>query len=211
MSDERCEICAEIATVECSALIDGGRHFFCRQHSPLRKQGGQSAEFELLRFRLPPENQLSELLASPVTSPGHQSLRIELCDMRLLGDDGACRYYLSRLNGVDYFTAWNDVISEALRQFAIARFGNAASRFCVDEMGAPMVFVAALRRAHAAHFAEPASPRESKEEIAIEILLRHPDWSDDCIAQAAGTTPKQLRRFGTYSYARVIGRRGSPS
>lgn len=126
--------------------------------------------------------------------------------MQLLGADGACRYYLSRLNEVDYFAAWSDQFAHALSEFAVLHFGPSAARLCQD-LGAPMILVGFLRRTFTSHCTGASVTRISKEERAIELLLRHPDWSDAWIAKEVGTTVKQLARWSDFKYARVLERR----
>jgi len=208
MADERCHNCNAIAIVEYEVATGGSNCFYCRRHEPPRNVGVPVVGLRLLRYRLPPDNHLSKHFNCAIDSREHQALQLELCQMKLLGDDGACRYYLSRLNGVDYFAVWSDEFAGAIRDFAVARFGSAVSRYC-DDVGAPMIFLGSLRQAFETRFAASAARRKSKEEVAVELLLTNPDWPDERIAQVAGTTVKQLHRFTTYGYVRVVDRRAA--
>lgn len=209
MAPEQCDVCDAIATVEYAVTTDGSTRRYCCQHEPARIIGAQSVDLKLVRSRLPPNNYISKHLNCAVDSPEHRSLRIDLCQSKLLGDEGACRYYLSRLNGVDYFVAWNDEFLRAIREFAVRQYGDAATRCCYD-LGASSILVGLMRRAFELRFGDSPARKKSKEEIAVELLLVHPEWPDERIAQEVGTTTKQLHRFSIYSYARVIERR-SPS
>lgn len=44
--------------------------------------------------------------------------------------------------------------------------------------------------------------RPSKEEQAMVLLIRHPDWCDEQLRQAVKTTEKQMKRWSTFNYAR---------
>ena len=105
---------------------------YCAAHEPDLRPG-RNRDLKILRHRLAPGNSCSRSFAAPLDSTDHEMFRTEMCDVRLLGTDGACRYYLSRITGVDHFALWSDVYLENLREFADQQSDGAANAFRIDQ------------------------------------------------------------------------------
>lgn len=140
-------------------------------------------------------------MAAPEDSPEHESFRIEMCDLKLLGGEGACRYFLSKITGVDQFALWDDEFVENVREYLASETNGAASQFQIDAHAVQFV-VPFLKRAFE-DSRRSASSILTKQDRAVELLLRNPRWTDQQIAASVPTTTKQLQRFTNYTALKV--------
>ncbi len=192
--DTICEVCGAAATIHLADTQAGTEHLYCPDHKPALAVGERSPRLVIKRFRMPPDNPCSQRLAAPKDSPEHKSLRREICDLRLLGDEGACRYYLSIITDTDQFALWDDMFVNNVREYVVSRTCKAASRLC-DNLHSLQFLAGFLRRACERCEGTYHDRRGTKQERAIELLLKHPDWSDEQIASHVPTTMKQLQRW----------------
>jgi hypothetical protein len=183
-----------------------GREFvYCREHEPPLPVGERSPKLVIERWRMPPDSLVSQALASPKESAKHQSLRAEMCDCGLLGGDGACRYYLSIITGRDEFAAWSDEFADDAKKFVVSRTCPAASQFCNENS---IQFLVGFFRAECERFEGTYGVRRiTKMERAIELLLQHPEWTDERIASHVPTTVKQLQRCTDFKALRAVAKR----
>lgn len=209
MVREACLICDKPAVVELFNSENGRDELYCHDHDPKDSANRLPSGYSIRRFRLEPGNLLSQAFAAPSDSPEHLSLRTDMCEAQLLGSEGACRYYLSALTGVDQFVAWNDAFFAALQSYLEQDFGENVSRFCT-RLDATHFLEHILRDCWERSHNLANSKRPTKELQAIKLLLRHPSWSEEQIAQAAGTTTAQLRRWPDFQLARRTWRLSSP-
>jgi hypothetical protein len=96
-----CHICGELATVCLLDTLSGDERNCCRDHRPDRDVSVTSRRWVIKRWRMQPGGPISQQLAAPRESPEHESVRWDMCDGGLLGGEGACRYYLSMITGLD--------------------------------------------------------------------------------------------------------------
>lgn len=146
------------------------------------------------------------MLATDEDSPKHQSLREQMCEMHILGGDGAARYYLSRLTGSDQFAMWDDEFHENLREYVVEQTEGAASSFSFN-----LETVSAIASFLKCVFQDGRSDKVlkvTKADRAIETFLRHPDWTDEQVAAEVPTTVKQLKRFSDYNLLKRRGLKG---
>ena len=184
--------------------------FFCGEHKPDVSPGKRSPHLVLKRWRMAAGNNLSRALAEPRDSREHKDLYWDLCEAGLLGGDGACRYYISIITGTDQFTLWDDEFASNVREVVVSKTCPAASQFCQD-LNSIQFLAVFLRRAWEGIEGRKQERRMTKTEKAVELLLHHPEWSDERIAEQVPTTLKQLRRFTDYTGLRAMGQRqGKP-
>lgn len=130
-----------------------------------------------------------------------------MCDLYLLGGEGACRYYLSRLTHSDQFALWYDEFLANVKEFVLAETNGAAATipfepWTIGEM--EPLFRQAFEKV------KPSiAVKQTKLDRAVVLLLNHPEWSDRQIAEAVPTTLKQLQRNSRYTALRVYMKRGS--
>jgi hypothetical protein len=197
-----CNECGSPAEVELTDTRTGNDCFLCREHKP-DLWPGKNPHLALKRWRMGSENHLSRALVAPKDSREHKDLFWDLCEAGLLGRDGACRYYLSVITGIDQFPLWCDEFTSNVREFVISKTCPAASQFCQD-LHSIQFLGGFLRRAWEDTDRSEHSRRISKAEKAVELLLHHPEWSDERIAAQVPTTLKQLQRFSDYGALRAI-------
>ncbi|MGD9127370.1 MAG: hypothetical protein PVH19_08325 [Planctomycetia bacterium] len=198
-----CEVCGVPATVQLLDTLTDTEHVYCDVHKPRLEPGARSPKWVLKRHRLSPKNACSRMLATDEDSPKHQSLREQMCDMYILGGDGAARYYLSMLTGSDQFALWNDEFYENLREYVVEQTEGAASSFSfnLETVSAIALFLKCV-------FQDGRSDRVfkiTKADRTVETFLRHPYWTDEQVAAEVPTTVKQLKRFSDYN---LLKRRG---
>jgi hypothetical protein len=205
--DIRCDHCNAPATTQLRNKLTNHLHSYCSQHQPdLGPPGYQHPQFVMERYRRPPDSPSSRMLAADPASQEHQALALDMLGggnpkfPPLLGGYGACLYLLSRLTGRDQFAEWNDQFVENVREYVVKATGGAARVFeftfsSVDYM------VALLKRDF--YRAQNDGYVESKPDRAVILLLEHPDWTDNQIAEAVPTTVKQLRRNLDYTCLRA--------
>lgn len=132
---------------------------------------------------------------------------MEMCEIYLLGGEGACRYYLSRLTNSDQFALWFDEFLANVREFVLAETKGAAATIPFEPWTVGCM-VPLFRQA----FEEAESPsagKQTKQDRAVVLLLHHPEWSDQQIAEAVPTTMKQLQRNTKYTTLRVYMKQGA--
>src|SRR5690606_41876124 len=94
----------------------------CSVHKPALEPN-QRDGWQIVRFRFPLGSEFSKRLADDTSD----ALNLEKCESRLLGGEGACMYYLSRLTGVDQFAAWSDDFIENVRTYVLEQTKGAAA------------------------------------------------------------------------------------
>lgn len=194
-ANEACEICSVPATVELYDSLTGIDHLYCPAHKP-DLWPGRNPHLKMRRYRNEPGSATSKLMMAAQESPEHQSFRTEMCDLRILGREGACRYYLSKLTGSDQFALWHDEFIDNVREYVVAETNGAAA--CVSFAANTIDCMAAFLK-HAFELSESSvNFKQSKQERAVVVLLHHPLWSDEQIAKEVPTTTKQLRRNSDY-------------
>ena len=120
-----------------------------------------------------------------------------MCDLQLLGGEGACRYYLSMITNSDQFALWHDEFLENVQEFIIKQTNGAASRFSFDLNSVGLM--APFLKREFDNGQSNGNSKTTKQDRAVELLLRHPFWSDEQIAESVPTTVKQLQRFTNYN------------
>lgn len=136
----------------------------------------------------------SDYLDKPVDSPEHRRFRASLW---VGGSEHACRYYLSVLVNRDFFDATDSEFLTAMKDYVVAHACPAASQFCITQ--GHLQFVLPFLK----HLLGDKTERLSNEDRALVLLVQHPDWSDDQIREAVGTTEKAMTRWSTFKYARL--------
>ena len=204
LHDTTCQLCSRPATLHLVDDQSGDERIYCQTPDCIARRGGRHGPhpdaFRIKRWRLEPGNATSEMLAAPEDSDPHRQLRAEMCDCKILGGEGACRYYLSVLTGTDQFAAWSDDFENDVRRYVAERTSPGAGRLCD---GYSVNFLSSFfRRAWERSQGRGQQRRMTKEERAIELLLTHPDWSDQRIADSVPTTIKQLQRWTDYKSLR---------
>jgi hypothetical protein len=194
-----CDVCGNPAVVELFNTATGTNHLFCRAHEPDRKWG-RDQNWRTIRSRTKPGGGTSRMLAAAEDSEEHKSFRIEMCEMRLLGDEGACRYYLSKLTDLDQFALWSDEFCENMREYVVGLTNGGAAVFPFDLY--TIGFMVSVLKHEFERSRSRKSVTLSKREKAIVLLLRYPSWSDEQIANAIPTTIKQLQRNTEYTVLR---------
>jgi hypothetical protein len=202
----KCELCDASATLHLVDTATDTEHFFCREHSPAHTVGERSPRWNLKHWRMDSDNHISEKLAAPKDSRDHRDIYWDLCEAGLLGGDGACRYYLSMLTRIDQFVLWEDEFCSNMREFVVSKTSPTASIFCQNQNSIQFLAVF-MRRAYERSEGRDKERRATKAETAVELLLCHPEWSDEKIAAQVPTTVKQLRRWTNYTGLRASGQR----
>lgn len=201
-----CQVCGASATVCLLDKQDGNEHRYCSVHKPPLPVGERHPRLVIERWRLPPDNELSLCLAAPKESLAHQTFRSEMCDDELLGGEGACRYYLSVLTQSDQFVAWSDDFVNNVRRYLVETTCPEAAQFCAESNGIQFL-VGFFRAVSERTEGKSASHRATREDRAIEMLLKHPDWTDQQIAKTVPTTVRQLQRWSNFKGLRAAPRR----
>jgi hypothetical protein len=143
-----------------------------------------------------PGNFLSQAFAMPFESTEHETLYSEMCKLKLLGNEGACRYYISALTGVDHFALWFDEYVDNVSEWVLAETRGAAKCFQFNSYTVPYM-TPLLKAAYAQRHPE-SNVKLSECDIAVGLRLRNPNWSDEQIAETVPTTVSQLRRWSDY-------------
>jgi hypothetical protein len=141
-------------------------------------------------------------MACPSDSEEHRVFREEICELGLLGSEGACKYYLSIITGIDQFALWSDEFLNNLRDFVNSQAAGATAAFRIDadtEYVVVPLLKAEMRRVRP----QLIGNKPTKEERAIEMLFHNPGWSDYDVAKSVPTTVRQLQRFSTYKLLRL--------
>ncbi len=193
-----CEICSCPAVVHLLDQSSKKEHLFCSTHRP-NLRPGQNRGLEIQRWRLAPDNPLSQKLATDENSPEHQSFRIEMCDMKVFCG-GACLYYLSRLTNSDQFALWTDEFLDNMREYVVSQTEGAANCFPFDLD--TVQFMTPFMK-HKYYSGRTDAPAQTKQDRAVILLLHHPLWSDIQIAEHVPTTIKQLLRSADYTALRA--------
>jgi hypothetical protein len=136
----------------------------------------------------------SHYLKQPIDSPEHRQFR---ADLWLGGSEFTCRYYLSLLVRRDLSDMPGSDFLSLLREYITDHTCAAAAQFCVTE--GHLQFVLPFLKLQCGDDTE----RLSKEERALVLLVQHPDWADDRIREAVGTTENAMKRWTTFNYARI--------
>ncbi|MEN6451795.1 MAG: hypothetical protein ABFC96_14995 [Thermoguttaceae bacterium] len=134
----------------------------------------------------------------PMDSPEHRALRENAW---LGGDYVECRYYLGALIGKNEFRTSEDEFLDDLSEFIARKTSPAARMFCCTINHCTHV-IDFLRREFERQTGYPAKVKETKDDRAVELLLRHPDWSDEQIAAELAATQKTMARWVRFKYAR---------
>lgn len=158
------------------------------------------------RSRSAPDCPMSRRWEAPRESPEHQSFREHMCEMGLLDAEGACRYYLSVITGINHFALWRDEFLSNLWEYVISRTCEEAAELLGENECVSSV-TGLLRRESERFEGKVANRRVKKQERAIEVLLNHPDWTDEQVAAEVPTTVKQLGRWTDYQMLRIAPKR----
>lgn len=141
----------------------------------------------------------AKLIEEPIGSPEHVRLRDALpvyqCGMF------SCQYFLSMLEGRDYFVTCIDEFAERLRGFVAEKASPRSLEF--DSAEFDEFVVPFMQKQFEDRFFTRAS-RMSKEERGMVTLIEHPEWSDEQIRQSVNTTHKQMTRWRWYRRARAV-------
>jgi hypothetical protein len=143
-------------------------------------------------------NSLAEAFESPKDSPEHRRLRE---DSWLVGPEMECRYYLGMLSGRNEFRRSRDEFLDDLADFVASRTSAQAVMFCCTEHHCQFV-VGFLRRLFERQEGCMPGRKETREQRAMEVLLKHPNWSDEQIVAEVGATVKSVKRWPVFRYAR---------
>ena len=194
--DVICDLCDRPAVTHLVDAESGDECYLCMDHKMNGSGRYSPSPLNIGRWRLDPDaNGLSESWAQPLDSQRHRDFQWEMCEGRLLGDEGACRYYLSALTGIDHFALWTDEYITNLREFVVTESGGVAACFTFD-WSLDQPFWPYLQLAYERQ--EGITRRIRKNERAVELLINHPDWTDEEIAAEVPTTIKQLERNTYY-------------
>jgi hypothetical protein len=101
----------------------------------------------------------------------------------------------------DFFTVSDEEFLTALREFVVGRSCREAIQFYSSMYYLEFV-LPFLKREWERAEGTANDRRLSKEEQAMILLIRHPDWSNEQFRQAVKTTEKQMRRWSMFNYAR---------
>jgi hypothetical protein len=145
------------------------------------------------------KNYFSECLAKPKDSQQHQQLREELW---LCGPEYICKYYLSVLTKHDFFDATDDVFLTAVREYLASHACPEAVQFCVSTYHLMFLIPFLMQQWELAE-GNHGTKQFSMEERALVMLVNNPDWTDETIREAVGTTEKQMKRWSTFRAARA--------
>jgi len=144
----------------------------------------------------------SRMLALPKDDPKRLEFEEQLW---LVGDLWECAYYLSVVMDRNHILLSSAEILENLCSFVVARASEDARIFFRNADLSDVQFFSTILRAAFWQWRGIVPPRKGKKQRdAIEMLIRHPDWSDSEIAEAVGTTLKQLSRNVDFSCLRGL-------
>jgi hypothetical protein len=194
-----CHLCDRPAIIELRDQLQARDVLYCKVHEP-GLWPGKSPHLSIVRFRSEPDSNTFRLMEMPEDSPEHTSFREEMCDLLVLGAEGACRYYLSKLTNSNQFALWNNEFQDNAHEFLLTATNGAIRSFDVHSN------VGCFRAVFKFAFEESRQSREqaiTKQERAVVLLANHPTWSDDAIAKQVPTTVKQLKRITDYNALRA--------
>jgi hypothetical protein len=191
-----CHVCGDYATLEILDEMTGTKQYWCENDSPKLPVGQCDPRIKLLRHRLGANNPFSHALLFPFEHPSHKNIYSDLCEYHLLGNYGKCRYYLSMITGIDHFALWTNEYVVNTKEYVLTQTSGTASCFVFDSY--TVDFMTPLLKKKFVYMFEKLGIKMSKCEDAIVLRLKHPDWSDEQIANAVPTTVKQLNRCSDY-------------
>jgi len=119
-----------------------------------------------------------------------------MCELHLLGSEGAARYYLSKLTDSDQFALWSDEFLDNVREYVLQATDGAAACFRFD--GNTISFMTPILKQAYLNSSSEDEDVLTRPERAVLLLLHHPSWSDEQIASELPTTVKQLQRNPDY-------------
>lgn len=204
-NDPTCDVCSELAVVQYADPQTESEYSYCDKHRRDPAVERQAVDWVTKRRRwLPVGNAVSEKMAMPMDSREHQNFQWEMCEGQLIGADGAVRYYFSVISGHDQFVAWDDQFVHDVTEFIVARTGESARQFIDNEVSPHWIdcLTAFFRQTWQQHLGIQA--KKTKRLKAVELLLTHPDWTDEEIAKSVPTTLKQLQRNSDYTGLRSV-------
>jgi hypothetical protein len=143
-------------------------------------------------------DRIADAFDKPYDSPEHRMLRENAW---LVGPEFQCRYLLGMLLGRNEFRITQDEFLNDLTEYITSRTSPQAAMFCCTEHHCQFV-VAFLERQFRDKIGSIKITKETKENRAMEVLLKHPDWPDEQIVAEVGATMKSVARWTTYRYAR---------
>jgi hypothetical protein len=141
---------------------------------------------------------LAEAFDRPVDSPEHRILQDEVW---LGGLYVECRYYLGMLTGRNEFRATINEFLDHLTDYVTAKSSDGAAIFCCSINHCHYV-VDFLRRLYETQTGRPPRKKETKEHKALELLLKHTDWTNEQIVSKLGATFESLKSWITFRDAR---------
>jgi hypothetical protein len=202
-----CEICGRPATVELRDSSTNKDHLYCPSHKPDLWPGKKNPDLVIRRHRTAPNSPTSRMMAAAEDTAEHQFFRTEMCDLKILGGDGAIRYYLSKLTGSDQFALCGDEFVDNVREYVVAKTDGAAACLAFDSN--TVGFMAPFFKYEFELSKSNVEPKMSKQDRAVMLFLHHPLWSDEKIAKEVPTTIKQLKRYSNYNVLRAAVARNS--
>lgn len=206
--DLQCEICEAQATVQLHDTSTGADHAYCTLHAP-DPRPGKNRHLVVRRHRMEPGSSIAKALAADQDSPEHRFFRIEMCEQFLLGGEGACKYYLSRLTNSDQFSLWSDEFIVNAREFVLAETKEGAVTIPFEPW--TIDCMEPLFRQAFEETMPSIARKQTKQDRAVVMLLNHPEWSDRQIADAVSTTLKQLQRNVKFTALRTYINRATNS
>jgi hypothetical protein len=192
---EICCSCNAPAVVELYDKSSNTLGLYCTAHKP-DFWPGRNPHLVIERSRMELGNCLSQALAMAPESNEHRSLQKEMCISQLLGHEGACRYYISALTGIDHFALWSDEFVDNITEWIITETNGAANSYRFDEY--TVGFMSPLLKAACQKRFPIFDIELTKSDLAVGLKIRNPNWSDEQIAAAVPTTIKQLQRWSDY-------------
>ena len=195
-----CEVCNAPATVQLHHSATNTEHLFCSSHKPDLSPGKKHSEWTILRYRLLPGSSLSQDLAAEESSEKHQSFCEYMCETMMLGNDGANRYYLSKITNSDQFTLWNDEFLDNVQEYIIDQTDGAAAEFYFNSE--TINSMSSFLKCALLDSRPDLEIKITKQDRAVELFLHNPSWSDEQIAENVPITLKQLQRFADFKILR---------
>jgi len=199
-----CDACGAAATIHLRDEQSGNEYLYCKGHAP-NLRPGENPHLKIQRYRSPPGSPCSRMLAADENSSEHQFFKVDMCDLHMLGNEGACRYYLSKLTEIDHFALWSDEFLDNMREYIIEATNGAAACFPFD--GNTITFMTSLLKQTYFSARSDDKHKLTRREHAVVLLLHHPSWSDEQIAGQVPTTVKQLLRNPDYSVLKTAMKR----
>lgn len=195
-----CEQCDQPASKRLFNELEQKEHLFCNTHVQQIEWAGANSDWSLKDWRFTnPENAFS-LHLKALQDPARYSEEIRY--LQMAGGDAECDAYLSLLTNTDQFVLWGATQVETARRLVATNASESGSRICTSEYHVSLLRDY-FRLLYHRQFQSPQNYPPLKQELALECLLKHPDWTNPQIAAAVPTTLKQLQRFSDFNAVRI--------